>query len=200
MPRQRPGFELGRQCIAATQRQLPALTVYLKWTDPVGVLSDTMPTLHFIYGLPGAGKTGLARQLAASLPATMFCEDEYLAKLPGPFTTLPQFIDALQAARGVIAPLAISALKDDHSVVFDFGGNTVAHRTWVRSIADAARADVVLHVLDVPIEECRRRVRERNVSKPAGLYFGDVSDAQFDLVVPHIVPPIETEGLPLKRR
>jgi predicted kinase len=33
-------------------------------------------TLHFIYGLPGAGKTRHARALAAQVPALFICEDE----------------------------------------------------------------------------------------------------------------------------
>jgi hypothetical protein len=49
-------------------------------------------------------------------------------------------------------------------------------------------------VLDVPDEECRRRVRERNSTKPAGLYFGDVSDEIVTQVLPHVVPPVEAEG------
>ena len=159
-----------------------------------------MPTLHFIYGLPGAGKTGLARQLAASVPATMFCLDEYLARLPIPITTLEQFIASARQARSEIEPLAVSALQGGHSVVFDFAGNTVANRAWVRSIAEAANADLVLHVLDVSLEDCRRRVQERNVTRPAGLYFGDVSDELFDQVVKHIVPPGEDEGIPLRER
>jgi hypothetical protein len=47
---------------------------------------------------------------------------------------------------------------------------------------------------DVPLDECKRRVRERNVARPAGLYFGDVSDGLFDQVVKHIVPPTASEG------
>jgi predicted kinase len=157
-----------------------------------------MPTLHFIYGLPGAGKTGLARQLAASLPAEMFCEDEYLAALGRPITTFAHFIEALQQVREQIGPLALRTLQGGRSVVFDFAGNTVAHRAWARSLAEAANAQVLLHVLDVPREECKRRVRARNATKPPGLYFGDVSDEMFDRVVPHIVPPSEAEGIPVQ--
>lgn len=156
-----------------------------------------MTALHFIFGLPGAGKTGLARQLASSLPATLFCEDEYLAKLPGAITTLEQFVAAVRRTRSLIEPLALAELRSGHSVVFDFAGNTVANRAWVRSLAAAANADLLLHVLGVPLDECRRRVRERNVARPAGLYFGDVSDELFDQVVAHIVPPGDDEGIPI---
>jgi predicted kinase len=155
-----------------------------------------VPTLHFIYGPPAAGKTSLARQLAANVPATLFCEDEYLARRPEAIASLAQLIEALREVRGVIGPQAIAALQHGRSVVFDFGGNTVAHRAWVRGIAAAAGAELLLHVLDVPLEECRRRLRERNVARPAGLYFGDVSDELFDEVVKHIVMPGDGEGIP----
>lgn len=158
-----------------------------------------MATLHFIYGLPGSGKTSLARRLSIDLPATMFCEDEYLATYLAhrgrPVADLADFLGALREVRKVIEPLALAALRTGSSVVFDFAGNTVAHRAWARSVAEAAGAAHLLHVLDVPLEECRRRVQGRNADKPAGLYFGDVSDAMFDMVVPHIVPPTAGEGM-----
>jgi predicted kinase len=84
------------------------------------------------------------------------------------------------------------------SVVFDFAANTTEGRAWVRSIFEAAGADHVLHVLDVSDEECKRRVRERNATRPAGLYFGDVSDALVDAVLPHIVPPVPEEGFTVR--
>jgi hypothetical protein len=92
-----------------------------------------MPTLHFIYGLPGVGKTGLARRLAAFLPAEMFCEDEYLAALQRPITTLEHLIEALEQVREEIAPLALGALQNGRSVVFDFAGNTVTPTSRTRS-------------------------------------------------------------------
>lgn len=155
-----------------------------------------MATLHFIYGWPGAGKTTLARALAERERAVVFCEDEWLSVLGRePITSLSQFIAATTRIRTLIAPLATRLLTLGVSVVFDFAGNTPAHRAWARSIADAAAADHLLHVLDVPADECRRRLHARNATRPPGLYFGDVSDALFDAVVPHIVPPSADEAI-----
>lgn len=153
-----------------------------------------MATLHFVYGKPGAGKTSLARELAASTPAVPFIEDEWLATLCDPITTLAEYAVSARRVRTVIAPLATRILELGTSVVFDFAANTPRDRAWVRAIFEAARAEHVLHVLDVPEDECRRRVRARNDAKPAGLYFGHVGDAVFDAVLPHIAPPAEAEG------
>lgn len=152
-----------------------------------------MATLHFIYGKPGAGKTRLARELAASTPAVPFIEDEWLSSLCDPITSLAQYADGARRVRAVIAPLATRILELGTSVVFDFAANTPRDRQWVRSIFEAAPAGHELHVLDVPDDECRRRVHARNDTNPAGLYFGHVSDAIFDAVLPHITPPTEAE-------
>ncbi|MFL5451725.1 MAG: AAA family ATPase [Myxococcales bacterium] len=153
-----------------------------------------MATLHFVYGKPGAGKTRLARELAATVPGVLFCEDEWLLALADPIATLQQYVAASRRQRAVIGPMAARILSLGTSVVFDFAANTVRDRAWVRSIFEPAGAEHLLHLLDVPDEECRRRVRERNTTKPPGLYFGDVSEEIVAQVVPHIVPPAESEG------
>lgn len=155
-----------------------------------------MATLHFIYGWPGAGKTTLARDLGEREHAVVFCEDEWLATLASErITSLQQYGEASARIRRLIAPLATRLLALGVSVVFDFAGNTPSHRAWVKAIADAANADHLLHVLDVPAEECKRRLHERNATKPAGLYFGDVSDELLDAVVQHIVPARDEEAI-----
>lgn len=154
-----------------------------------------MPTLHFVYGWPGAGKTTLARALGERERAVVFCEDEWLATLCERITSLPQYVDASTRIRRLIAPLATRLLGLGVSAVFDFAGNTPTHRAWVVAIAAAAGADHLLHVLDVPADECRRRLHERNATKPDGLYFGDVTDELFDAVVQRIVPPRSDEAL-----
>jgi predicted kinase len=153
-------------------------------------------TLHFIYGWPAAGKTTLARALGDRERAVVFVEDDWLATLATePITSLQQYIAAAARIRRLIAPLATRLLALGVSVVFDFAGNTPSHRAWVKAIADAANADHLLHILDVPADECRRRLHERNATKPEGVYFGDVSDELFDAVVQRIVPPRGEEAI-----
>ena len=40
-----------------------------------------MATLHLICGLPGSGKTTLAKQLETSEGAVRFCPDEWIAEI-----------------------------------------------------------------------------------------------------------------------
>jgi predicted kinase len=157
-------------------------------------------TLHFIHGWPGAGKTTLARELGERERGVVFCEDEWLATLGSErITSLAQYVEASARIRRLIAPLATRLLALGVPVVFDFAGNTPSHRAWAKAIADAANAEHLLHVLDVPAEECRRRLHARNATRPAGLYFGDVSDELFEAVVQRIVPPRDEEAIRVAR-
>jgi predicted kinase len=153
-----------------------------------------MAALHFIYGRPGAGKTSLARSLAAQLPALCIIEDEWLASLGGTITTVEAYVEASRRVRGLIGPMVTRLLELGVSVVLDFAANTTRDRAWVRSLFEPTGADHVLHLLDVPVDECRRRLHERNDTRPAGLYYGHVADDLFDRILPYIVPPTPEEG------
>jgi predicted kinase len=154
-----------------------------------------MATLHFISGKAGAGKTTLAREIARAAPALLICEDEWMAKLAGPIENLQQYLSAAERIRSVIEPLTIALLSLGTSVVFDFAGNTPGDRRWVRSIFMSAAADHLLHYLSVDDETCKARIRQRNAERPAGLFFGVVSEEQVDEVNQYFAPPAEAEGL-----
>jgi predicted kinase len=151
-------------------------------------------TLHFISGKAGAGKTTAARHIAQSAPAIVFCEDEWMSRLAEPIESLEQYLVAARKIRSVIAPLAVDLLKLGTSVVFDFAGNTIGDRRWVRSIFESAGADHQLHYIPVDDEVCKARVRQRNASRPDGLFFGHVSDQQVDEVNTYFTPPAADEG------
>ena len=153
-----------------------------------------MATLHFVSGKAGAGKTTLARQIAASTPAILFCEDEWMSRLVDPIENLQQYLAAAQRIRSVIAPLTVDLLQLGTSVVFDFAGNTIDDRRWVRSIFERAGADHRLHYIPTDDDVCGERVRQRNVSQPAGLFYGHVTDQQVEEANKHFTATGQDEG------
>jgi predicted kinase len=153
-----------------------------------------MATLHVVAGKAGAGKTTLARQIADSVRAVMICEDEWLLRLADPIQTLGEYLAAASRVRSVIGPLTIDLLRLGTSVVFDFAGNTAADRCWVKTLFQSASADHCLHYVRVDDQTCKARVRQRNLSKPEGFFFGIVTDEQVDAVNRFFVPPAPDEG------
>ncbi|HVO13944.1 MAG TPA: ATP-binding protein [Alphaproteobacteria bacterium] len=158
-----------------------------------------MTTLHFIYGKPAAGKTTLARRLATEYRAALFIEDEWLVLLEAEINSLADYVRHARRLRAALAPHVIRLLQLGVPVVFDFAANTPKDRAWVRSIFEAANADHMLHVIEASDAFCKERLRQRNEAKPDGVYYGEVSEATYDAVTRHIVPPSDDEGFGVTR-
>jgi predicted kinase len=159
-----------------------------------------MATLHFICGKPGAGKTTFARELGRSLPGVVVCEDEWIATLGFEVRSVDDYRDASGRCRKLIGALVPDLLRLDVPVVLDFAANTVERRAWVRSLFEAAGADHVLHWIEASDAECLDNIHRRNDEKPAGIYWGPVTDELFHAINPHIVPPSLDEGFHVVRR
>jgi hypothetical protein len=52
----------------------------------------------------------------------------------------------------------------------------------------------VLHYIVASDESCKAQLRLRNATKPEGVYFGFVSEDQFDEVTRHFTPPSDQEN------
>ncbi|MDO9454736.1 AAA family ATPase [Nocardioides sp.] len=116
-----------------------------------------------VCGMPGAGKSTLARRLAAERDGVLLCPDDWFVALgldPHDARRRRAF-ERLQGAQGL--DLAVRGL----TVVFDFGLWTRPDRRRWRDRARSAGAAVELHALDVPLVERWRRVERRNAEPGA---------------------------------
>ena len=117
-------------------------------------------------GLPGAGKTALARQLAADRGAVRLTKDEWLWALG----STPWDTPTRQKVEAELWRLAQEILRLGLSVVLDFGLWARSERDEMRSAARALGVGVELHYLDVPTDELWRRIEARNSEPPWASY------------------------------
>jgi predicted kinase len=136
----------------------------------------------------------LARKISADRKAVLFCEDQWLARLFDGAPTLEAYLERRGRIRMLLAEHVPDILESGHSVVFDFGGNTVRDRFWVRSVCESVGATHELHYIIADEALCRLRVAERNRTKPVGIYWGDVSEEQLDGVNRYFQSPLAEEG------
>jgi predicted kinase len=113
-------------------------------------------------GLPGAGKSTLARRLAAERGAVRLTKDEWMWALgssPWDATTQTRVEQELWS-------LAQEILRLGLSVVLDFGLWTRVERDEMRSVARDLGVGVELHYVSAPVDELWRRIGLRNSEPP----------------------------------
>jgi predicted kinase len=151
-----------------------------------------MTTLYLLCGKIAAGKSTLARQLAARPATLLISEDHWNATLfAGDLETIEDYTKYSTRLRAAMTPHIVDILDQGLSVVLDFAANTVRQRAWARELIDTAQVPHELHVLDLPDEVCRRRLRARNAS---GEHQFQVSEAAYDQFTRYFVPPSPDEG------
>jgi predicted kinase len=143
--------------------------------------------LHLTVGLPGVGKTTLARQIAVEGSILRLTPDEWMA---------PLFGDSDAGGRrdileGRMIWVAHRVLGSGSSVILDFGCWSPEERYAVRAVADHAHADFRLHYLQLDEHERRARTTQRWRTE-AGATF-PMGDADHDRFLHSFRPPSRAE-------
>lgn len=119
-------------------------------------------TMFLMVGLPGAGKTSRAKELAAAHPALRLTPDEWM---------IPLFGDSMADGKrfvleGRLISVAVQALRIGVSVVLDFGLWGRDERSALRSLASSVGAACPVVYLPVAKDVQLARIAHRQATAP----------------------------------
>jgi predicted kinase len=119
-------------------------------------------TVYLIVGLPGAGKTTLAKELETREPALRLTTDEWQISLFGDRNPP----DKRDLVEGRLIEVGMRAARLGVDVVLDFGFWTRDERSALRWIAGTVGARCQVVYLPIEPDEQRRRVAGRFATTP----------------------------------
>ena len=150
-----------------------------------------MATLFLICGLPGSGKTTLAKQIERDHHALRLTPDEWIVRLFGSDLTPPTLDWCRDPVEAIQWEVAERALILGIDVILDFGFWSRSEREEFRARARGVGARSEVHFLDVSREVLSARLAARNANLPP--YTFRITEAQLDLWWSLFEPPTPDE-------
>ncbi|HUD22279.1 MAG TPA: AAA family ATPase [Acidobacteriaceae bacterium] len=136
---------------------------------PERSVAASPPTAYLTCGLPGSGKTTLARRLESERRAVRLTGDEWLHRFY-PNLSVDASFSLRWPVHEIQWEIATRLLALRCNVVVDWGIWAREERDRFRTEARALGARVVLCLLDPPLDELEQRLEQRNATRPAGTF------------------------------
>jgi predicted kinase len=156
---------------------------------------SSRPTLHLTVGLPGVGKTTLARELEQANGALRLTPDEWMAPLFG--LRWADFGGKRDVLEGRLIWVGHQVLRAGVSVILDFGCWSPEERYALRAIANLAGADFELHYLTLSEDERRQRADARWRESPEEVFEMAIEDHERFRALFTPPTPDQLQGCPL---
>jgi predicted kinase len=136
-----------------------------------------MATLHLMAGLPGSGKTTLARKLETEYSALRLTLDEWHIRLFGcdihdesDESDFSKHNARHEAVESLLLEAAARVLVLGVDLILDFGFWVRSQRDELRAKARELDADFKIHFTDVSEESLLERIKARNAQLPPGTF------------------------------
>jgi predicted kinase len=163
----------------------------------LNALEDGKPTVALICGLPGSGKTRLARELESELAAVRFDVDEWMIALYGHHMPREELHARLGQLKDLLWKVGSRVVVLGGSVVLDFGFWKRSERLEFADRVRHAGGEPVTYFLDVPTDLLLERLERRNAELPPNTY--EVTPEMLRMFAGWFEVPTEEEGIRIVR-
>ena len=152
-----------------------------------------MVTVHLFCGLPGSGKTTLARKIERDREAFRFTLDERMLERYGLTIFDEQYGKLARAEKATIWDEAKIVLESGRDVILDWSlWSRRARAEWVNRVL-AAGYRYKLVYLEVPLPILLKRLAARNIARPPGVH--EISLDEMHNFSQVFEPPVPDEDL-----
>ena len=138
-----------------------------------------------MHGFIGSGKTTKAREIENSTKAIRLTPDEWMLKLYGENPPADKFGDYLNNIFEIMESIWFKIAKNDGNVILDYGFWTKESRNDIIAKMNEYKFCYQWIILDVEIDECKKRNLMRGLSKEKTL---EISENTFELLANQFEP------------